>query len=176
MKTPNNLPLQSDTFTMPPYTSEANKGILFYHLDHGVPIIQAAKEASIEIRTARRLKKRSDEIISEAQRDEEDKENQPPITYYDRSFIKPKSGRKRVFSETQIETLDTAIRESRESREMTFFEVAQQPHLDLPECSRWTVDRAAKEAGNSRVKPTKKLALTPIQEAVRYEISLSRKN
>jgi hypothetical protein len=39
-----------------------------------------------------------------------------------------------------------------------------------------TIRTAARARKIHRVKPTKKLALTPIQKAERYEIALSKKN
>ena len=53
------------------------------------------------------------------------------------------------------------------------FEVAQELNL---KASKSTIRTVARGHKIHRVKPTKKLALTPIQEAERYEIALSRKD
>jgi hypothetical protein len=46
-----------------PYLNKADKGNFLGYIDNGEDVVPAAKRAKINIRTARDVKKRSDEII-----------------------------------------------------------------------------------------------------------------
>jgi hypothetical protein len=73
----------------------------------------------------------------------------------------------------QINQLDHAISQDRQHRELPQVEVSRELGFEAGET---TVRNAAKSHQINRVKSTKKLALTPIQGATRYEIALSRKD
>jgi hypothetical protein len=151
-----------------PYIDEARKGAFLTLLDEGDPIPSAAKKAKINTKTARGIKKRADQIVIF-----NDTHNLPPPSLHDQVSIAPKPGRPHVLSELDINTLDCTISSDRHHREMGQFEVAQE--LDL-KASKSTIRTAARSHKIHRVKPTKKLGLTPIQMAERYEIALSRKD
>ena len=151
-----------------PYTDEASKGAFLALLENGESIPSAAKRAKINIKTARDIKKCTNKIIIYC-----DEHNLPPPSFHDQVAIAPKPGRPHVLSELDINTLDAAISSDRHHREMYQFEVAQELNL---KASKSTIRTVARGHKIHRVKPTKKLALTPIQEAERYEIALSRKD
>lgn len=151
-----------------PYTDKASKGAFLALLENRELIPSAAKKAKINIKTARDIKKRADKIIIYC-----DEHNLPPPSFHDQVAIAPKLRRSHVLSELDINTLDAAISFDRHYREMYQFEVAQE--LDL-KASKSTIRTITHKRKIHRVKPTKKLALTPIQEAERYEIALSKKD
>jgi hypothetical protein len=153
-----------------PYTQEAEKGVFLHALDKGLTIINAAKEAHIKIKTARGIKRRADKITYS------NDENQLPTSLHDRTVLAPKTGRRHALSELNKEQLDNAINQDRHHREMLQYEVAQEIEEPFPHTSKSTIRREARALGIHRVKPTKKLSLTPIQEAIRYELALSRKD
>jgi hypothetical protein len=151
-----------------PYTDEASKGAFLALLENGEPIPSAAKRAKINIKTARDIKTRADKITVYC-----DEHNLPPPSLHDRVAIAPKPGRPHVLSELDINTLDATISSDRHHCEMYQFEVVQE--LDL-KASKSMIRTVTHRHKIHRVKPTKKLALTPIQEAERYKIVLSRKD
>jgi hypothetical protein len=61
-------------------------------------------------------------------------------------------------------------------RDYTFYELEVAEEIDIPHASINTIRTAARSLNYHRVTPTKKLAITPIQKAQRYEITLSRKD
>ncbi len=138
-----------------PYIHEAEKGAFLYNLDNSDDIVLAAKKARINIKTARGIKRRADTITHTCAEN-----SQPPPSLYDRTIIAPKSGRRRVFSELDIEHLDNAIGQDRYHREML-----QTEELDIPHASKSTIRTVTRSLNYHRVAPTKKLALTAIQEA-----------
>lgn len=137
-----------------PYIHKAEKGALLSSLDNGDTMIPVAKRARINIKTARSIKKRSDDIIIFC-----DEHNEPPLSLHDRCTIAPKSKRPQALSEVDLNRLDVAIGQDRCYRKMPQNEVAEE--LDI-HVSQSTIRAAAQEVGYNRVKPTKKLALTPI--------------
>jgi hypothetical protein len=151
-----------------PYLDEADKAAFLHDMDNGDDLIPAAKKAKINVKTARGIKKRADKIIVYC-----DENDLPPPSLHDRLIIAPKPGRHRVLTELDINQLDVAIGQDRRHRDMYQFEVAKEMGLEV---SKNTIRTAATSVGYHRVNPTKKLALTPIQEAIRYEIALSRKD
>src|SRR5947207_6159998 len=151
-----------------PYTDEASKGAFLALLENGEFIPSTAKRVKINIKTALDIKKCANKIIIYG-----DEHNLPPPSFHDQVAIAPKPGRPHILSELDINTLDTAISSDHHYREMYQFEVAQELNL---KASKSTIRTVACGHKIHRVKPTKKLALTLIQEAERYEIVLSRKD
>jgi hypothetical protein len=151
-----------------PYIDEARRGVFLHDLDRGLNLIDAALDAEINVKTARGIKRRADEVVIF-----NDEHDLPSPSLHDRAAKKAKSGRPSILSELNINSLDQAISSDRKHREMPFFEVAEE--LDL-HVSKTTIRNAVQSLHIHRVKPTKKLALTDIQEATRYEIALSRKD
>jgi hypothetical protein len=90
--------------------------------------------------------------------------------------VKPKSGRPHILSEIDGNRLKEACEQDRHHCEMFQFEVAQEDELDLPKVSHTTIQKEMQKRRLHRVKPTKKLELTDIQKAERYEIALLRKD
>ena len=101
------------------YTSEADKGNFLGYIDDGEDIMLAAKKAKINIKTARRIKKRDDENTTYCNHN-----NLPTPSLHDRTTIQSKSGRHPVLSELNIEQLDNAITQDRRHREMPEFDVS----------------------------------------------------
>jgi hypothetical protein len=151
-----------------PYTDEARKGAFLSHLDNGDSIPTAAKKAKINTYTARNIKARSDNFVIFC-----NNYNLPPPSLHDRVAIKPKSGRPHILSEVSGNILKTACKQDRHHREMFQFDVAQELNIKAL-CT--TIQREIKIQRLDRVKPTKKLALTEIQQAQQYKIVLSCKN
>jgi hypothetical protein len=151
-----------------PYTSEADKGNFLGYIDDGEDIVPVAKKAKINIKTARRIAYRDkDNYIYN------DQHYLPQPSLHDRCAIVPKPGRRQALTELNVEQLDNAISQDRKHREMPQLEVAEELGLHV---SKTTVRHTAREVGFYRVKPTKKLALNDIQEAIRYEIALGREH
>jgi hypothetical protein len=156
---------------MPPkhhYLDEADKGNFLGYIDDGELLVPAAKRAKINVKTARDIKKRANKITVYC-----NQHNLLKPSLHDRVAIAPKSGRRPVLLELDLNQLDDAIDQDRHYREMAQFEVAQE--LDL-HVSKSTVYTIAKEMDYNRGKPTKKLALTDYQECQRYEVALSRRD
>ncbi len=81
-----------------PYIHEAEKGAFLHNLDNGDDVLLAVKKAKINIKTARDIKKRADTITQNCAEN-----GQPPPSLHDRTIIAPKSGRRRIFSELDIQ-------------------------------------------------------------------------
>jgi len=151
-----------------PYTDEASKGAFLSHLDNRNDVPTAVNKAKINYFTAKKIKKRADDIIIF-----NDSHDLPPPSLHDRATIKPKSGRPHILLEVSGNRLKTACEQDRHYRDMFQFDIAQELNI---KASRTTIRREIKTRRLNRVKPTKKLALTEIQRAQRYEITLSRKD
>jgi hypothetical protein len=153
-----------------PYLSESEKAVFLDALDHGQNSSQAAKRAKINVKTARGVKKRAENYTYIAEQ-----ENRPPPSLHDRTIIAPKTGRRRVLSALNIEQLDNAVGQDKEHRHMVEYEIAQQIE-GFPHVSKTTVRNEIHALRYHECAPTKKPALTFIQECERYEIALSRKD
>ena len=151
-----------------PYIDEVRKGAFINDLKHGYTLSAAARDTGINVKTARGIKRRANEIIIF-----NDNHDLPPPTLSEQVAKRAKTGRPHVLSEIEINTLNDAISADKHHRELPFFEVAQE--LDL-HVSKSIIRQTTRALHFHRVKPTKKLALTDIQEALRYEITLSRKD
>ena len=151
-----------------PFIDEADKAAFLSRIDDGNAIVAAAKRSKIHPKSARRIITRSHklEIYN-------DNHNLPPPSLHERVANKPMTGRDPVMSEIDINRLQGAIEKDRHHREMGQFEVAQELGI---KASQSTIQKEIKAHYLNRVKPTKKLALTAIQEAQRYKITLSQKD
>jgi hypothetical protein len=151
-----------------PYTDEACKGAFLSHLDNGDSIPTAAKKAKINTYTARDIKARSDNFVNFC-----NNYNLPPPSLHNRVAIKPKSGRPYILSEISRNILKTACKQDRHYRKMFQFDVAQELNI---KASCTTIQREIKTQRLNQVKPTKKLALTEIQQVQQYKIVLLYKD
>jgi hypothetical protein len=150
------------------YTNEATRGAFFGLLDHGVALPEAAKELHLKPQTARDLNHCDKRLKIYC-----DDYNLPPPSLHNRAAVKPKSSRPHILLEIDGNRLKEACEQDRHHREMFQFEVAQEDELDLPTVLRTTIRKEMQKRRLHRVKPTKKLGLTDIQKAERYEIALS---
>jgi hypothetical protein len=130
--------------------------------------LTAANRLRLRQNDARGIKKRADEVTIYC-----DQHNEPAPSLHDRTIDKSKPGRRPALTELQINQLDHAISQDRQHRELPQVEVSRELGFEAGET---TVRNAANSHQINRVKSTKKLALTPIQGATRYEIALSRKD
>jgi hypothetical protein len=73
--------------------------------------VPAAKRAKINIKTARNIKKRADNVTLYY-----DQHNLPAPLLHDRLAIAPKSGRRPALLELDLNRLDTAISQDRQYR------------------------------------------------------------
>jgi DDE superfamily endonuclease len=151
-----------------PYLDNEDKAVLIDHIHHGQPIPEAARELNINIKTARSIKEHADKVIILC-----DENNLPYPSFHDQVKPKEKGRPRHALSELQINTLDAAIGQDRHHRDMLQLDVAHELGLHA---SKSTVGKAALLLNYHRCKPTKKLDLTDIQMAQRYEIALSRKD
>ena len=88
--------------------SQEVKGAFLHTLDQGESIVQAAKELQLNIKTARGIKRRADQISN----------SHSPSTLHSRAQCALKSGRPRVLSELNLNTLDQVIGQDRKHRDM----------------------------------------------------------
>jgi hypothetical protein len=151
-----------------PYTHEAEKGNFLGFLDNGFDIVPAAKKAKINIKTAREIKKHADKVTVFC-----DENSLPPPLLHDRTIIVLKSGRPRALTELNINQLDIAISQDCRYHEIPQIEVAEELDIYI---SKIYICNTTRDFNYHRVKPTKKLALIPIQEAIRYKIVLLQKD
>jgi|GEM_PF-6859585 len=144
------------------YTSQEVKGALLHTLDQNEPIVQAAKELKINIKTARGIKRRADQIS----------DSHSPSTLHIRAQNALKTGRPKVLSELDLNALDKGIGMDKVHRHMPEYAVAVE--LALPG-SDTTIRRAKKKLRYSWCEPTRKPWLPDTQETIRYEVAYSRK-
>ena len=145
-----------------------DKAALLSRIDDNIDVLPAAKRSNIYPKSARRIITRSQEIQVYY-----DTHDLPPPTLRQRVATNIKLTRKHVLSKIEGNRLKDGIKQDRHYREMGQYEVAQKLGI---KGSISTVRREMKALNVNRVKPTKKLALTDIQKAQRYEIALSRKD
>ena len=136
------------------YIDEARRGVFLYNLDYGLNLIDAALDAEINIKTARGIKRRADEIVIF-----NDEHDLPSSSLHDRAVKKAKNGRPSILSELNINSLDQVISSDRKHRKIPFFEVAEEFNLYV---SKIIIRNAVQSLYIHQVKPTKKLALTDI--------------
>ena len=96
-----------------PYHDEANKGAFLGRIDDRIDILPAAKRARIHPTTARRIKKKSDEVQVY-----NDSHNLPPPSMHDRVAVKPKLGKYHIMSEVSGNKLKDSIKQDRKHREI----------------------------------------------------------
>jgi hypothetical protein len=83
---------------------------------------------------------------------------------------KPGSGRLKVLIDSDCQQIFNAYTKDKASRKKRQHHIALKEGFEV--CRR-TIEARMRKMNLNRVKPTKKLALTPIQRAQRYEIALS---
>ena len=107
-----------------PYIDSARRAILIHDLDKHMPIVEAAVDSGINIKTARGIKRRTDQISRVLL----DSSVSLPSVYNieERIQVASKSGRPRILSELQINTLDKGIEIDRKHREIGPFKVAKE--------------------------------------------------
>lgn len=96
-----------------PYLSQEDKATFINKLDLGIELLLAAKNLKINLKTARNIKKRVDNIIIY-----NDVHYLPPPSLYDRVALVPKIGRPYVLFELDLNILDKGISIDRKHRDM----------------------------------------------------------
>jgi hypothetical protein len=140
-----------------PYIDDATKGHFLGLVNNGDAIPLAAKKAKINIRSATRIKKKSHDhqIYNDAH-------NIPPLSIHDRVQVLLKSARRYTMSKVSGNQLKDTIKSDRHYREMPQIKVVQELGITALTTTVRNEIRARKV---HRVKLTKKLALTNIQQA-----------
>ena len=91
-----------------PYINQARKAILIHDLDTSMSITAAAKDSRINIKTARGIKRRVDQISVDS----------TVFNLEERVQLAPKPGRYRILSDLEINTLDQRISKDKKHRDM----------------------------------------------------------
>ena len=149
-----------------PYTSDVQKGALLAYLDNRMHLRTAAKKARIPPTTAFNIRARAVQV-----KIFHDNHSLPPPSLQEQVDVKPKNGRPPVLSEIDKNIIFDICTKDREFREKRRHIIARKLGY---QCFRSTIESAMKERHLNRPKPTKKLFLTEIQKAQRYELALSR--
>ena len=134
----------------------------------GLKNTQAAEKAGIKRNTGHNIWARAGQLEVD-----HSEEGRPPPTIEELVAVKPKTGRPKVLSESDCNEIYAACTASKKARRK------QQHHVALEEgfeACRRTIETRMRAMNLRRCKPTKKLGLTDIQRAQRYEIALSRKD
>jgi hypothetical protein len=153
---------------MPPYTSEARKAQYLTYREMGLKNTQAAEKAGVHRITGHNIWARAGQLESD-----HSEQGLPPPTIEELAAVKPKTGRPKALNELECNAIFAACTASKKARKK------RQHHIALEEgfeACRRTIETRMRAMNLQRCKPTKKLGLTDIQRAQRYEIALSRKD
>jgi hypothetical protein len=153
---------------MAPQTSELDRAVFLTHLQY-VGIAEAVRKSRIHRKTATNIKNRAAKIeiqLAEA--------GLPPLTIQELVLRKEGSGVKLKISIKEVTGLLGACTLNKKQRKKLWHVVAhEEGFFNL---HRRTIEKKLRERGLRRCKATKKLGLTDIQRAQRYEVALSRKD
>ncbi|KAH6696479.1 hypothetical protein BKA61DRAFT_662537 [Leptodontidium sp. MPI-SDFR-AT-0119] len=134
-----------------------------------VAVVHAAKKAGIPQTTANDIKRRADALKAECEA-----QGWPPPSYQEQIERKVGSGAKPKTSVEEVSKLLDACTLNRRQRKKLWHVVAKEEGFF--DYHRRTIEKKLRERGLRRAKSTKKLSLTDIQKAQRYELALSRKD
>jgi hypothetical protein len=147
---------------------DIDKAAFLVHLQH-VYQAEAARRAGLKKQTANDLKLRADAVKTE-----HTEKGLPPLTLEEQISRKPGSGAKPKITDNEVLKLLEACTLNKKQRKKLWHIVAQEEgFFDL---HRRTIEEKLRARGLRRWKSTKKIGLTDIQKAQRYEIVLSRKD
>ena len=149
------------------HPSDLQKIEFLTHLQY-VSLHKAAQRAGLEYTTAQRLKTRVGELEIE-----HIEKGLPPPTLEEKIARKKGSGAKPKLTIDDLNEIFVACTLNKKQRKKLQHVVAKELGFDV--CRR-TIETRLRAKGLNRCKPTKKLALTDIQKAQRYEIAWSRRN
>ena len=153
---------------MAPQATVAQKVEYLTHLQYIHPA-EAAWRAGINTKTAYHIKERAGALCIEYL-----EAGLPPPTLEEQVTRKPGSGAKPQITTEEITSLLEACTLNKKQRKKLWHVVAKEEgFFDYHRC---TIEKKLRERGLRRAKSTKKLGLTDIQKAQRYEITLSRKH
>jgi len=153
---------------MAPQTTEIERAIFLTHLEY-VSLPEAARKAGINRKTATNIKLRAANLEIE-----HIEAGLPPPTIQELIRRKEGSGAKPKISEAEVDEILAACTANKKQRKKLWHVVAhEEGFFDV---TRRTIETKLRERGLRRCKSTKKLGLTDIQRAQRYEIALSRKD
>jgi len=150
------------------HATQGQKIAFLVHLEY-VHCAEAARKAGLSSTTAKDLKKRAGELCLE-----HIKQGLPLPSYEEQVARKEGSGAKPKISEEEISRLLKACTLNKKQRKKLWIQVAREEgYFNL---YRRTIKKKLRERGLRQCKSTKKLDLTDIQRAQRYEIALSREH
>src|SRR5256714_3192031 len=150
------------------HATQGQKIAFLVHLEY-VHCAEAARKAGLALTTAKDLKKHAGELCIEHL-----EQGLLLPSYEEQVARKEGSGAKPKVSEEEITRLLEACTLSKKQRKKLWIQIAREEgFFDL---YRRTIEKKLRERGLRRCKSTKKLDLTDIQKAERYEIALSRKD
>jgi hypothetical protein len=156
------------TIVMGKHASDLQKVAFLVHLEY-VSQAEAARRAGLPKQTATDLKNRAAQLeIEHAEA------GLPPPTWEEKVARKPGTGAKPKITEEEVTGLLEACTLNKKQRKKLWHVVAREEgFFDL---HRRTIEKKLRERGLRRAKSTKKLGLTDIQKAQRYEVALSRQH
>jgi hypothetical protein len=157
-----------ETLQMGKHASDIDKAAFLVHLQY-VRQAEAARRAGLSSSTASDVKFRAGEVqIRHAE------QGLPPPTLAEQVARKEGSGAKKKISDEDVLHLLEACTLNKKQRQKLWHIVAyEEGFFDL---HRRTIEKKLRARGLRRCKSTKKLNLTNIQKAQRYEVALSRKD
>ena len=150
------------------HASDIDKAAFLVHLQY-VHQAEAARRAGIPKQTACDLQKRA-----EALKKQHEADGLPPPTLAEQVARKEGSGApKQITDEEVLQLLEACTLSKKQRKKLWHIVASEEGFFDL---HRRTIEKKLRARGLRRLKSTKKLGLTDIQKAQRYEIALSRKD
>lgn len=150
------------------HASDIDKAAFLVHLQY-VHQAEAARRAKLTKQTANNIKSRADAI-----KKEHEEQGLPPPTLEEQIACKPGSGRPSKISDNEVlELLEACTLNKKQRKKLWHIVAKEEGFFDL---HRRTIEKKLRARGLRRCKSTKKLGLTDVQKAQRYEIALSRKD
>jgi hypothetical protein len=147
---------------------DIDKAAFLVHLQY-VHQAEAARRAGILKQTASDLQKRA-----EALKADHEAKGLPPPTLEEQVARKEGSGAKPKITDAEVlELLEACTLNKKQRKKLWHIVAREEGFFDL---HRSTIKKKLRARGLRRAKSTKKLGLTDIQKAQRYEIALSRKD
>jgi hypothetical protein len=150
------------------HASDIDKAAFLVHLQY-VHQSEAARRAGLKQQTASDVQKRA-----EALKKQHKANGLPPPSLEEQVTRKEGSGATpKITDDEVIELLDACTLNKKQRKKLWHIVAKEEGFFNV---HRRTIEKKLRERGLRRLKSTKKLGLTDIQKAQRYEIALSRKD
>lgn len=150
------------------HTSDAQKARFLTLIECGTKQSEAARSCGLERSTAFNIKKRAGDLMVQ-----HTENGLPPPTIDEQVARKPGSGRPPLLTDHDCQEIFRACTSSKSQRRKRQHYVAAEEGFNA--CRR-TIETRMRKLNLYRTKPTKKLHLTDVQMAQRYELALSREH